>query len=280
MADITAKMVSELRETTGVSMMECKRALVEAGGDKDKAVRLLRERGMATAQKKAGRATNQGAIAAAATPDGKTAALIEINCETDFVARNDDFKVFAAGMAQKALTLDTPLADVEKDVMTAMIQKTGENMQLSRNLRFQAKGEGRIFTYIHLGAKEGVMVELGCGKAATAASPVFVELGRDIAMHVSAVVPRHLDRTEVPADVIATEREIFAKQVVGKPAAIVDKIVDGKVNKFYSEVCLVDQPFVKEQKMSVTQLLEAKGRELGDALVIRRYVRWVLGENG
>jgi elongation factor Ts len=280
MADITAKMVSELRETTGVSMMECKRALVEAAGDKDKAVRLLRERGMATAQKKAGRATNQGAIAAASTPDGKTAALIEINCETDFVARNDDFKVFAAGMAQKALTLDTPLADVEKDVMTAMIQKTGENMQLSRNMRFQAKGEGRIFTYIHLGAKEGVMVELGCGKAATPASPVFVELGRDIAMHVSAVVPRHLDRTEVPADVIASEREIFAKQVVGKPANIVDKIVDGKVNKFYSEVCLVDQPFVKEQKMSVTQLLEAKGRELGDALVIRRYVRWVLGENG
>jgi elongation factor Ts len=280
MADITAKMVSDLRETTGVSMMECKRALVEAGGDKDKAIRLLRERGMATAQKKAGRATNQGAIAAAGTPDGKIAALIEINCETDFVARNDEFKAFAAGMAQKALATDGALADSEKDVMTAMIQKTGENMQLRRNLRFQAKGEGRIVTYIHLGAKEGVMVELGCGKAATAALPAFLELGRDLAMHVSAVVPRFLDRTEVPADVIAGEREIFAKQVVDKPANIVDKIVDGKVNKFFSEVCLVDQPFVKEQKQSVKQLLEAKGRELGDALVIRRFVRWVLGENG
>ena len=278
MADITAKMVSDLRETTGVSMMECKRALVEAGGDKDKAVRLLRERGMATAQKKAGRATNQGAIAAAVSPDAKTAALVEINCETDFVARNDQFKAFAAELAQKALASDAALADSEKDVMTAMIQKTGENMQIRRNLRFQAKGEGRMVAYIHLGAKEGVLVELGCTKPATVTAPSFVELGRDLAMHVSAVVPRYLDRTEVPADIVAGEREIFAKQVVGKPANIVDKIVDGKVNKFYSEVCLVDQPFVKEQKLAVKQLLEAKGKELGDTLTIRRFVRWVLGE--
>lgn len=278
MADITAKMVSELREATGVSMMECKRALVEAGGDKDKAVRLLRERGVVTAQKRAGRATNQGAIAAASSPDSKTAALVEINCETDFVARNDQFKAFAAAMAEKALGLDTPLADAMKDVLTEMIQKTGENMQIRRNLRFQAKGEGRIVTYIHLGAKEGVMLELGCGKPETASAPAFVELSRDLAMHVSAVAPRFLDRKEVPADVVAAEREIYAKQVVGKPANIVEKIVDGKVNKFFSETCLVDQPFVKEQKISVKQLLEAKGKELGDTLSIRRYIRWILGE--
>ena len=278
MAEITAKMVSELREATGVSMMECKKALVEAGGDKDKAVTLLRERGMATAQKKAGRATNQGAVAAAVSADGKTAALIEINCETDFVARNDQFKVFAAAMAAKALGTDAALADLMKAEITEMIQKTGENMQIRRNVRVQAQGEGRIVSYIHLGAKEGVLVELGCGKAATAALPAFLELGRDLAMHVSAVVPRYLHRQEVPADIVAAERAIYAKQVEGKPAAIVDKIVDGKVNKFYSEVCLVDQPFVKEQKQSVKQLLEAKGKELGDVLVIRRYIRWMLGE--
>jgi len=278
MADSTAKMVSELREATGVSMMECKKALVEAGGDKDKAVTLLRERGMATAQKKAGRATNQGTVAAAVSADGKTAALIEINCETDFVARNDQFKVFVAATVDKALGTDAALADLMKAELTEMIQKTGENLQLRRNLRLQAQGEGRIVSYIHLGAKEGVLVELGCEKAATAALPAFLELGRDLAMHVSAVVPRYLRREEVPADIVAAERAIYAKQVDGKPAAIVDKIVVGKVNKFYSEVCLVDQPFVKEQKQSVTQLLEAKGKEWGDRPVIRRYVRWVLGE--
>ncbi|MFO7534265.1 MAG: translation elongation factor Ts [Kiritimatiellia bacterium] len=278
MADITAKMVSDLRETTGVSMMECKKALVEAGGDKDKAVTLLRERGMASAQKRAGRATNQGVIATAATDDGKTASLAEINCETDFVARNDQFKAYAAELAQKALATDAPLLDSEKDVVTALIQKTGENMQIRRNIRFQCQGEGRIVSYIHLGAKEGVLVELGCAKAATAATPGFLELGRDLAMHISAVSPRWLERTEVPADIIAAERAIFAKQVLDKPANIVEKIVDGKVNKFYSEVCLIDQPFVKEQKMSIKQLLEAKGKELGDTLTIRRYVRWMLGE--
>jgi elongation factor Ts len=278
MADITAKMVSELRDATGVSMMECKKSLVEANGDKDSAIRLLRERGMATAQKRAGRATNQGIIATAASPDSKIASLVEVNCETDFVARNDEFKAFAVALSQKALATDASLAEQEKDAITALIQKTGENMQVRRNLRLQVQGEGRIIAYIHLGAKEGVLVELGCGKAATAASPAFLELGRDLAMHVSAVAPRFLVRTEVPADILAVERDIFAKQVVDKPANIVDKIVDGKINKFFSEVCLIDQPFVKEQKMSIKQLLEAKGKELGDTLTIRRFVRWMLGE--
>jgi elongation factor Ts len=278
MAEITAKMVSELREATGVSMMECKKALVEAGGDKDKAVRLLRERGMATAQKRAGRATNQGLVATAASADGKTVSLVELNCETDFVARNDEFKAFAASLAGKALLTDAVLAETEKDVVTALIQKTGENMQIRRNVRLSLQGEGRIVSYIHLGAKEGVLVELGCAKAATVNAPAFVELGRDLAMHVSAVAPRYLVRTEVPADVVEAERAIFAKQVLDKPANIVDKIVDGKINKFYGEVCLIDQPFVKEQKMSVKQLLEAKGKELGDTLTIRRFVRWILGE--
>jgi elongation factor Ts len=151
-------------------------------------------------------------------------------------------------------------------------------MQIRRNVRLSLQGEGRIVSYIHLGAKEGVLVELGCAKAATVNAPAFVELGRDLAMHVSAVAPRYLVRTEVPADVVEAERAIFAKQVLDKPANIVDKIVDGKINKFYGEVCLIDQPFVKEQKMSVKQLLEAKGKELGDTLTIRRFVRWILGE--
>ena len=278
MVAVTAKMVSELRDATGVSMMECKKALVEAEGNRDRAIQLLRERGMASAQKRAGRATNQGIVAAAVAGDGRTASLVEVNCETDFVARNDQFKAFVETLAQDALKTDAPLADTMKDAVTSMIQKTGENMQIRRNLRLCARGEGRIVSYIHLGAKEGVLVELGCEKAETAAKPAFYDLGRDLAMHVSAVAPRYLRREEVPADVVAAERAIYAKQVEGKPAAILDKIVDGKVNKFYAEVCLVDQPFVKEPKQSITQLLAARGKEWGDVPVIRRYVRWVLGD--
>jgi elongation factor Ts len=278
MAEITARQVSELREATGVGMMECKRALEEAGGDREKALRLLRERGLATAQKKAGRATNQGAIGAAVSADGKTAALVEINCETDFVARNDQFKAFVAEMARRALETDAALAETARDVLTAMIQKTGENMQIRRNLRLRAQGEGRMVHYVHLGDKEAVLIELGCQRAETAARPEFWELGRDLAMHVSALAPRWLQRTEVPEDVLSSEREIYAKQVVGKPANIVDKIVEGKIQKFFSEVCFVDQPFVKEPKISVAQLLAARGKEWNDTLSIRRYLRWVLGE--
>ncbi len=278
MATISAKMVSELREATGVGMMECKRALEEAGGDREKAIRLLRERGLATAQKKAGRATNQGAIGAAVTEDGKTAALVEINCETDFVARNEQFKAFVVEMTRRALETDAALAETARDALTAMIQKTGENMQIRRNLRLKVQGEGRLIHYVHLGDKEGVLIELGCQKPETAARKEFWELGRDLAMHVSAMAPRWLQRSDVPEEVLVSEREIYAKQVAGKPTNIAAKIVEGKIQKFFSEVCFLDQPFVKEQKMTVSQLLLERGRAWNDTVTVRRYLRWVLGE--
>jgi elongation factor Ts len=270
-------MVQELREATNVGMMECKRALTEADGDKDKAIRLLRERGVAIAAKKASRVANQGLIAAA-TRDGKTGALIEINCETDFVAKNADFQAFVKTLVSKALDMeDNTIAEVTKADMTAKIAEIGENLVAKRNVRYAVRGPGLVATYIHLNGKLGVMLEIGCTKEPTAGSPVLQDLAKDLTLHVAACSPRWLERSEVPADVVQAEREIYAKQVVGKPAQIVEKIVDGKLGKFYSQVCLIDQGFVKEPDISVTKLLEAKGKELGDTLTLRRFVRFQVG---
>lgn len=277
MADITAAMVQELREATNVGMMECKRALVEANGDKDQAIRLLRERGMAIAAKKATRAANQGLIAAAG--DSKVGALIEINCETDFVAKNENFQKFVKDMANKALSIpDGKITEVTKAEMAAKVAEIGENLVAKRNIGYSLQGPGLVATYIHLNGKLGVMIELGVGKDASASSPVVQELAKDLTLHVAACSPKYLVSKEVPADVVVAEREIYAKQVVGKPANIVDKIVDGKMSKFYSQVCLVDQGFVKDPDTSITKLFDAKGKEVGDTLTIRRFVRWQLGE--
>ncbi len=277
MAEITAAMVQELREATNVGMMECKRALVEAGGDKDKAIRLLRERGLAIAAKKATRSANQGLIAAAG--DGKVGTLIEINSETDFVAKNDNFKAFVKTMADKALGMeDNTITEITKADMAAKVAEIGENLVAKRNIRYVLKGPGLVATYIHLAGKLGVMLELGCGKDTTASSPVVQELAKDLTLHVAACSPKYLVPADVPADVLTAEREIYAKQVTGKPANIVEKIVDGKVSKFFAQVCLVDQGFVKDPDISVTKLLEAKGKEVGDTLTLRRFVRWQLGE--
>jgi elongation factor Ts len=259
-------------------MMECKRALVEANGDKDAAIRLLRERGVAIAAKKASRAANQGLIVAA-NQNGKIGTLIEINCETDFVAKNESFQKFAKGLAEQALAMENnTITEKTKDIMAAKVAEIGENLIAKRNVRYTIQGAGLVATYIHLNGKLGVMIELGAGKEASAASPVMQEVAKDLTLHIAACGPKYLVRTDVPADVLAAEREIYAKQVTDKPANIVEKIVDGKIGKFYSQVCLVEQGFVKDPDVSITKLLEAKGKEVGDTLTIRRFVRWQLGE--
>jgi elongation factor Ts len=259
MAEITAAMVQELREATNVGMMECKRALTEAGGNKDAAIKILRERGMAIAVKKSTRAANQGLIAAAASADGKTA--------------------FVADLAGKALGMaDNTIADVARSEVTAMIASIGENIVAKRNVRYTLQGSGLIATYIHLGGKIGVIIELACTKPETASNAAFKELAKDLTLHIAACSPQFLVRADVPAAIIAAEREIYAKQVTNKPPQIIDKIVDGKMGKFYSQVCLVEQPFVKEPDVSITKLLEAKGKELGDTLTITRFTRYLRGE--
>lgn len=277
MAEISAELVKTLREATNVSMMDCKRALVEAGGDMDKATRLLRERGMAVAAKKASRTANQGLVASATAPDGRTAALLEVNCETDFVARNASFIAFVKSLSEQALQNDGALAERVSAEVTAKVAEIGENIVVRRNVRFTLQGTGTLCSYIHLGGKVGVLVELGCTKEASLAQPAFQEVARDLTLHVAAANPRFLKPEEIPAAELQAEREIYAKQVVGKPPQIVDKIVDGKIKKFYEEACLIHQGFVKEPKQSIQALLEEKGKVLGDSLTIRRFVRYQLG---
>lgn len=275
--EISAAMVKVLRDETNVGMMECKKALVEAGGDKDKAVKLLRERGLAIAGKKASRIAKEGNISAEIFNGGKTGVMIEVNCETDFVTRNDSFKDLVVQLLAIAKGITGSLAETAKDLVIAKIASIGENIIVRRNVRYDAQGEGLIANYIHLGGKVGVLVEIGCGKAETAANATFKEMVKDITLHIAACNPAYLVRKDVPETVLAAEKDIYAKQVTGKPANIVEKIVVGKLEKFYSQTCLVEQAFVKDPDLSVTELLAAKGKELGDELAIRRFTRFQVG---
>jgi len=274
---ITASQVKELRDATSVSMMECKKALVETDGDFDAAMKILRARGAAVAAKRASKEANQGLIAAAATEDGNTIAIVEVNSETDFVARNEDFIKFTATVAAKALESDAPIAEVMNDELMDQVAAMGENLKLRRNTRYQLSGTGKVASYIHMGGKVGVMIEVGCEKDGTSETPAFNELVRDLTLHIAAAAPAYLTSDEIPADVIEEERKIFVKQVEGKPENIIDNIVKGKLNKFFAEKCFINQGFVKEPKQSITQLLEEKGKELGDTLTIKRFVRYQLG---
>jgi elongation factor Ts len=278
MAEITASMVKELRDATNVSMMECKRALQEANGDKDKAFKLLRERGMAVAAKKADRVAKDGKISAKVSADGKTGVMIEINCETDFVTRNEIFQKFVVEMTDKAMKTDSNPAEVYKADITAKIAEIGENIVLRKSGKYTVSGTGAVASYIHMGGKVGVLAEFGFANAATAGSAVFKELALDICLHIAAARPASLDRTGVPAQLVEDEKALFLKQVEGKPANIVEGILKGKLNKFYSQICLIEQMFVKDDKISITQLLEAKSKEIGDQVEIKRYTRWQLGE--
>jgi len=277
MTDISAETVRKLREATNVSMMECKKALVEAGGDLEKATVILRKRGMSIAASKAARAANQGLVAAASAEGGRIHALVEVNCETDFVARNATFQEFVRKMAEKACGTDGSLGELCRDETAAKVAEIGENIVVRRNVRYVLSGAGAAASYVHLGGKVGVLVELGCDNETTAGNPAFRELLRDITLQVAASNPRYLSPADVPENVAASEREIYASQVKDKPPQVVGKIVEGKMKKFYSEVCLLDQPFIKEPKITVAALIQSKGRELGDRISVRRFVRYQVG---
>ncbi len=279
MAQITASDVNKLRTMTGVSMMECKKALVETDGDFDKAVTILRERGIAVAAKRAEKEANQGLIAAKASDDGSKIAMVEVNCETDFVARNADFAAFTAKVAETALNNDGDVAEIMKDELSAKISAIGENLKIRRSEKYALSGCGRLASYIHMGGSVGVLLEVGCGKAETVNNPEFVEMVKDITLQIAAIAPRWLDRTFVPEDIIASEREIYRKQMEGqnKPANILEKIIDGKMNKFYTENCLVDQVFVKDSDLTVSKLIDRVAKKLNDAISIKRYTRFQRG---
>jgi elongation factor Ts len=291
-AEITALMVKELREKTGAGMMECKKALVEAGGDQEKAVDVLRKQGLATAAKKATRSAKQGLIGHSVTADAKLAVIAEVNCESDFVARTDDFQALVKEVitlvadhapADVPALLALPSAEAGQTVgqaISAKIAKVGENMGVARFARLAASATGYLTAYIHPGSQLGVVVEMTAGKPETAASAAFLELLHDVAMQVAAANPGFLSRADVTAEILEKEKEIYRARTLaeGKPEKVVDKIVEGRMAKFYEEVCLLDQPFIKENSLSVTQLLAQKGKELGDTLGVARFVRFKVGE--
>jgi len=273
MAEITAGMVKELREKTDAPMMECKKALTEAGGDMARAEEILRVKLGNKASKAAGRVAAEGVVGTYVSADGTLAAIIEINCETDFVAKNDDFLAFARECAHLVAT--SAPADVAalgalplrgatvESTRAELVGRIGENMTLRRFERIQAAG--RVASYVHGGAKIGVMVDLVGGDEA---------LARDIAMHIAASKPVSLSRDQVPADLIERERSIAAQKAAesGKPAEIVAKMVEGSVQKYLKEVTLLGQPFVKDDKQTVEQLLKSRSAS------VSRFVLYVVGE--
>lgn len=278
MAEITAANVAKLREMTSAGMMDCKKALTEAGGDMEKAVDILRKSGAASAAKKALREAREGVIAQYIAPGGKAGVLVEVNCETDFVARNESFRAFCDETAKKLAA--NPKADLEADRQAA-VGKIGENIKIARNAHLEVSGNGLIAAYIHTGAKVGVLVEVGAGKSETAAKDEFKQLVKDITLQIAAGHPHAVSREQVAPEVIAKEREIAAQsdRLKGKPAQAMEKILQGVLEKFYQTYCLVDQAFVKASpEISVKEHIANVAKQLGDEITIRRFVRFQVGE--
>jgi len=288
MAEIAASMVAKLRGMTGQGMMDCKRALQEAGGDIDQAIQILRKKGLATLAKRAERETTEGLVVGSSSEDGKTSAMATLCCETDFVAKSDDFVAAARALADYALACSTDegvesiiqtTVDGKKfgDILTETVSKTGEKMQVGDYARYRLDGPGLISTYVHFNEKVGAMVHIETSDKTVAGRDALKEAAADIAMHVTATKPLALDREGVNSEVIEQEKAIFAEQVKNKPANIIDKIVEGKMKKFFVENCLAEQRFVKDDTKSVAQVVAEAAKEAGGEAKIRRFVRFEVG---
>ncbi|OFW21809.1 MAG: translation elongation factor Ts [Acidobacteria bacterium RIFCSPLOWO2_02_FULL_65_29] len=283
---ISAADVKKLRDQTGAGMMDCKAALEEAKGNFEEATTVLRKRGLASAAKKAGRATGEGLIGQRLSPDRSAGTLVEVNCESDFVARTDDFQqlttdvldaIEKAGDAATESWLKDPNGPVRRRV-AATIGKLGENMAVPRMVRYA--GQGYVGQYIHMGGKIGVQVEFGAVTPAVADRHEFKTLVKEIAMQVAAASPAYVSRGEVPADALEKEKAIYRAQMEnsGKPAHVIDKIVEGKLGSFYSQFVLPDQPSIRDPKMTVSQVLAAAAKELGAPVTVTRFARLKVGE--
>ena len=264
---------------TNVGMMDCKKALTEAKGDINAAVDILRKKGQATAAVKSARDAKEGAITQYIAPNGKSGVLVEVNSETDFVARNELFRAFCEEVAKRYATEANPNLEAERE---AMVSKIRENIKIARHAKMEVVGNGLIAGYIHTGAKIGVLVEIGAGKAETAGTQEFKELVKDITLQIAAGHPHAVSLDQVPADVIAKEREIAAQsdRLKGKPAQAMEKILAGVLDKFFQTYCLVDQGFVKRNsEISVKEHVAQVAKQLGDEISIRRFVRFQVGES-
>jgi elongation factor Ts len=278
---ISANMVNELRQKTGAGMMDCKRALQETDGDIERAIIYLREKGMASAGKKATRVAAEGKVAFQISDDGRSGALAEINCETDFVARGEAFSAFCAQVVERVLA-DGSSADAFEEFRKDVVAKTGENVVVRRTAQFVvAQGaHGRVDVYQHMGGKIGVIVEVGCDKADCAGKPELQEFCREVTMHIAAASPQYLSSAEVPADVVESEKNIYRNQAIesGKPPAVAEKMIEGRLRKWFGEFCLVEQPWVREPKQTISALAAEVSAKVGGKVEIRRFARFQLGE--
>lgn len=290
MSQISASLVKELREKTNVGMMDCKAALVEAGGDLEAAEDILRKKGIAKAGKKADREAKEGLITVVIREDGGVGVLLEVNCETDFVAKNDNFRAFTDELAGILLATEVedaagflssahPSGGTVEDVVKEKIAEIGENILIRRLARFETGANGRLASYIHMQGRVGVLLELEAGKGSDSFNADGVaEVVKDITLHIAAANPSCVRREELDPALVAKEREIAAEQVKGKPENVIEKIVDGKMGKFYAQVCLLEQGFIKDTDKTVGQLLEETGAKVGDSFTVTRFKRLGIGQ--
>ena len=290
---ITASMVKELREMTGVGMLDCKKALAETDGDMEKAVEYLREKGLAASEKKAGRIASEGVCLSYLSDDKNVGVVVEVNSETDFVAKNPVFREYVLQVAEHIASSDAADVDAllnEKwkfdesmtvaEALSSKISVIGENLKIRRFEKYVKEGAGTIVSYIHGGGRIGVMIEIGCDNANEAVE----EMGKNIAMQVAALNPKFIAVENVPEEYLAKEREILTQMTMNdeknakKPANIIEKMIEGRLNKEMKEVCLVEQPYVKDGDLTVKKYIESVAKEVGAPITIRRMVRFETGE--
>lgn len=290
---ITAAMVKELREMTGVGMMDCKKALAETDGDMEKAVELLREKGLAASAKKAGRIASEGMVEVYLNDDNKVGAIVEVNSETDFVAKNQVFRDYVAAVAKQAA--NTTAADMDaffaekwesdpqytvKEALSQQVAVIGENLNIRRFEKFELTGNGRLVSYIHGGGRIGVLIELACEKD----SDALEEMGKNVAMQIAALNPKFITEKDVPQDFVDKETEILTAQAkndpknAGKPDNIIEKMIVGRLKKEMKEFCLVEQPYVKDGDLTVQKYIDSVAKEVGAPIEIARFVRFETGE--
>ncbi len=309
MAEISAQLVKTLRERTGAGMMECKKALQESNGDMDEAEVILRKRGIAAATKKESRSAKQGLVASFIGPDSKLGVLVEVNCESDFVARTEDFQSLTADVAEHIAETKPKVVRVEEvteaerahfkahealyeqkfgkdqnatigEMVKGKIAKLGENINVSRFKVYEVNGSGVVGSYIHTGSQIGVLLEVNTSSGDVTARDEFKTLVRDIAMQIAAASPQFVSKENVPPDTLKKERDIQRERALGegKPEKMVDKIAEGRMSKFYEEVCLLEQPFIRENTISVAELMRTAGAKLGANLSVARFVRFKVGD--
>lgn len=310
MKEISAKLVKQLRDRTGAGMMECKKALQEADGDIDKAEIILRKRGLAGATKKEGRSTKQGLIASHIAPDATAGVLVEVNCESDFVARTEDFQSLTADIAAHIAQTKPKVVRVDEvteaeranfkahealyeqkftkdrnttiaDLVKSKIAKLGENINVSRFVVYEVNGNGVVGSYVHTGSQIGVLLEVNAPPPVTGKGE-FKTLVHDVAMQIAAANPQCVGRNDVAPELLTKEREIQRERArgEGKPEKMLDKIVEGRLSKFYEEICLLDQPFIRENTISVGELIKTAASKLGGEINVARFLRYKVGDVG